>query len=1359
VDQSGAGAANPSFPIVGVGASAGGLEAFNQMLGALPEDTGMAFVFIQHLVPTHTSMLAEILARSTSMPVSEVSDEPRVLPNHVFVIPPNRNMIISEGKLKLYQREQVGQHRPIDVFLTALAEDQGNNAIGVVLSGTASDGTLGLQAIKAEGGITFAQDESAQHQGMPRSAFAAGCVDFVLPPQEIAKSLARIARHPLVAPVAKVEPLTNEQNLEPIIQVLRNSTGVDFTQYKTNTLRRRITRRMVLHEFASLVDYAKYLQSTPAAADALFQDILISVTSFFRDPEAFEALKTRVFPLLLSQRSRHEPLRVWVLGCATGEEAYSIAMAYTEFAETAGSLVPMQIFATDLNSAGIEKARAGIYPKSVAADISPQRLRRFFVEIDGSLRVSKAIREMCVFAKHNLLSDPPFSRMDLISCRNVLIYLDSSLQQKVIPILHYALRTNGVLWLGRSETIGAYRDLFEVQDNKNKIYSKKAGGAGPLIVRGGNAARHINFERKPGLTRDGLPFAGADPQKEADRILLNRYVPPAVLVNSDLDIIQFRGETGYFLTPAPGRASLNLFKMAREGLLMGLQAAMHKASKHEAPAREEGLRVRSNGGYREVNIEIIPVRGGSKAETCFLVLFEDLSSPFRLRPTVPPPAADGPETMQDESSARQLNHLTQELAATREYLQSVIEQQEAANEELQSANEEIQSTNEELQSINEELETSKEEIQSSNEELATVNDELQNRNQELGRTNNDLFNLLSSVQLPIVMLGADLRLRRFTPMAEKLLNLIPADVGRPISDIKLNLQIDNLEHLVADAIDTITVHEQEVQDKSGHWYSLRIRPYRTTENKIEGAVIVLVDFDRLKRAHEYAESIITTVAEPLLVIDQHWRIQRASRSYYQTFQTTAAQTEKHVFTELDRGQWNDPELRRELQKVIAAGFALTDFEIKRNFERIGQRTVLLTARRLEQSSTNDKLVLVTIKDISERKQLEESLSQRVDDLALADRHKNEFLAMLAHELRNPLAPLSNAVQVLKDPELGPEQQLRTRTMMARQIQNMTRIIDDLLDVSRITQGTIQLRLEECNLGAVLARVVEMLKPLAESRGQELRIAVPPEPVVVEADATRLEQVFVNIITNACKFTGHGGHIEATLQTEATQAGKQAVTRIRDDGIGITPDMLPRIFDLFTQADRTLARTHGGLGIGLTLVQRLVELHGGKVQAFSDGPGKGSMFEVRLPLMNDEKRAGESEQPSAGQNKQAANKYRILVVDDSVDAAESLAMLLRMGGHKVETAYSGSAALAAATANRPDVILLDIGLPGIDGYEVAKELRQRPGLDKVLLVALTGYGKEEDRQKALLAGFDVHLTKPADPEALQDLLAEHWPRVD
>jgi two-component system CheB/CheR fusion protein len=1339
------------IPIVGIGASAGGLDAFTEMLRALPTNTGMAFVVIQHLDPTHASMLTEILSRATGMPVSEVVDQMVVEANRVYVIPPGVTMGLSRGRLQLTPRGEAGQHRPIDHFLRALAEDQGHRAIGVILSGSATDGTLGLEAIKAEGGITFAQDESAVHSSMPTSAVAAGCVDFVLSPAAIAEEIARISRHPYVRSGAEVmlSAPGSEPSFNRVIDQLRLATGVDFSSYKRNTLLRRITRRAVLHKLDGLREYARFLQGDPAEAEALYQDVLISVTSFFRNPEAFEVLKSKVFPRLVADRSRHDPVRIWSIGCSTGEEAYSIAIAWAEFVDVSRLQIPFQVFATDLNGVSIEKARAGIYPKSIVQDVSPERLRRFFFDSDGHYRISKPIRDTTVFARHNLLTEPPFSRMDLISCRNLLIYLEMALQQKAMGMMHYALKPHGVLWLGNSETVGSYRDLFEVEDAKLKMYVKKPGPpqltprpfSGDLVARGSAES-----------PRRDAGIAGADVHREADRILLAKYTPASVLVNANMEILQFRGDTGLYLNPAPGKASLNLFKMLRDGLLVGVRAALHRARREEAPVREEGLRIRTNGGHRLLNVQAVPIRGPGGA-LHFLVLFESVT-PVE-RPPAPLAGRGGAarrlraaQRTARESGEREAARLAQELAATREYLQSVIEQQEAANEELQSSNEEVQSANEELQSINEELETSKEEVQSSNEELATVNEELQNRNLELGQSNNDFINLLASVQLPIVMLGPDLRIRRFTPMAEKLLNLIASDVGRPITDIQLGISIPDLEPTLVEVMEAVTVKEMEVRDKQGRWHVLRMRPYRTQDNRIDGAVLVLIDVDTIKHDQE-------TLRRQNALLDQAneaifmWRLDggitywnRGAQDVYQyspdqvlgrkPYELLATRPAPSAFLEvLQRdGQWTG-----ELTHT----------------RRDGAQVVVESRMVMEQPTDGSALVFEVNHPVTERKQVEDSLRAQAGVLLAADRAKDEFLAVLAHELRNPLSPLISALEVVKNPAAPPAIVERAKDIMVHQVRNMARLIDDLLDISRISQGRIQLRKERLDVSALVRQTIEANRQTIDARGQELVLTIPPAPVETEVDPLRLEQVVSNLLSNAAKFTPRGGHIWVTVEDEG-DAGEIAI-RVKDDGVGISAAILPRLFDMFVQEDNSIDRTSGGLGIGLTLVRHLVELHGGRIEAQSAGRGHGSEFIVRLPA-----RVGPAAgaAPPAGAPEPLSVSRRILVTDDNVDGAEVLAIMLRLAGHDVRIAHSGQETLDVAASFEPEVVFLDVGMPGMDGYETVRRLRRTPVGAACHVVALTGYGQAADRRRASEAGFDDFLVKPPKPTDVRALSLKRPP---
>ncbi len=983
-------------PIVGVGASAGGLEAFTQLLNQLPPDTGFGFVLVQHLDPQHDSALAQLLTRATSMPVHEVTDNQRVEANHVYIIPPNTSLGIARGVLKLQPRSASRvAPRSIDFFFEALAKDQRERAIGVILSGTATDGTLGLEAIKAEGGLTFAQDDSARYDSMPRSAVAAGCVDFVLTPANIARELARIAKHPYVAGPAPHDRISlpargrksratepaggpGEDGYKKILLLLRNHSGVDFSLYKSSTIIRRIARRTVLNRRDTLENYADFLRGNTRELDALYSDALISVTSFFRNPEAFGTLKQKIFARLLQQRG-DEPVRVWVLGCSTGQEAYSLAMAFAEVAEKVPRTRSLQVFATDLNDANLDKARHGLYAKNIVQDVSPERLRRFFVEEEGGFRIIKALREQVVFARHNLINDPPFSRMDLISCRNLMIYLEPDLQKKALPAFHYALKPEGFLFLGASESIGTFTDLFGPLDKKHKIFAKKPARtlAFHLPVREAQGLRRAPAPRAAlptGRAPDGPSGAYREElnaEREADRVTVNQFAPPSVLIDGDLQILQFRGPTGAYLEPPTGKARFDLLKMARDGLMLPLRAAVNRARRDNRTVRKENVPLRQNGRNRSVNIEVVPLK--NLKESRFLVLFEEATRNGNTPPAHSNGAPPAPPISRKEETSR-IARLERDLAEARDYLQSVQEQQEAANEELQSSNEEGQSANEELQSLNEELETSKEELESTNEELTTVNEEMASRNTELYRLNSDLTNLQTSANLVVVLLGRDLTIRRFSAQAEKQFNLLASDVGRPISRVRHNLPLPDLEDSIARVISSVRESEREVQAADGRWYSLRVRPYVTIDNKVDGAVLVLVDIDALKKteqliteAHEHAAAIIRTVHDPLVILTPDLRLESANDAFYRTFQLSPAETKGKGFLELDRGAWNLPRLRQLLGKITSRGGKnlFRDVPVTHDFARIGRRSLLLNARILNEPGDKTKAILLGIRDVTE----------------------------------------------------------------------------------------------------------------------------------------------------------------------------------------------------------------------------------------------------------------------------------------------------------------------------------------------------------------------------------------------------------
>ena len=832
-------------PIVGIGGSAGGFEAAMELLRHLPTKTGMTFVIVQHLDPHHVSRLALLLGKATSMPVLEVERTTEPKANTVYVQPPNKCVVIKNGLFVLERRTE-RLNLAIDQFFESLAEGCGSRAIGVVLSGTGSDGTAGLRAIKAEGGLTFAQsEESAKFDAMPRSAIRSGFVDLVLTPREIAQEIRRVADHSYIRqPFSDGVEIARRtyraaDDLNRIFISLKKQVGVDFSSYKETTLLRRIHRRMALHRIEKLGQYARFLRDNKKEIESLFDDLLINVTRFFRDEQMFRALKRRFLPALLKGKSkdRRAQLRVWVPGCATGEEVYSLAICILEALGNRAPKIAVQIFGTDLSETIIDHARLAIYSGAIEKDVSSARLKRFFTKRDGTYQINREVRDICTFARQNITADPPFSRLDLISCRNVLIYLSPETHKRCIPQFHYALNPQGFLILGPAESIGLYDELFELVDNKNKIYAKKDGAVRrQLEVRAPLALDFLESATQL------MPAKGANSSAHllqmADRIMLSAYAPAGVVIDREMHVHQFRGRTEAYLEHSPGPASLNLLQLVRPSLVADLRTLIHRALKTDKPMRKERSLVKIEGKTREVNLEVVPFKAAPSDKSWLLVIFDETTKgtrPGRL-----------PLVLGKTASQREMSELRRELAASKESLQAFIEEQEATNEELKSANEEIESSNEELQSTNEELETAKEELQSTNEELTTLNEELSNRNLEMMQVNSDLNNLLASIQLPIVMVDNSLTVRRATPAARNAFNILQTDIGRPLRELRPNIDVPDLEQILHEVIETLSTRERKIADKEGRKYSLRVRPYRTNDNKIDGAVITLVDIDGSK---------------------------------------------------------------------------------------------------------------------------------------------------------------------------------------------------------------------------------------------------------------------------------------------------------------------------------------------------------------------------------------------------------------------------------------------------------------------------------------------------------------------------------
>ena len=954
-----------TFPIIGMGASAGGLEAFEQFFHPVPPDSGMAFVLVPHLAPGHASMLTDILQRITAMPVVEAKDQLAVAPDHVYVIPPNRRMTIFRGVLQLsVPQEARGQRMAIDTFLRSLAEDQGERAIGVILSGTGTDGTCGLRAIHGAGGVSFVQDPAtAKYDGMPSSAIHSGLATYVLPVEKMPEQLLAYVKtiDKKIRPVSTTPAAENA--FSKVVQLLRSRTGHDFSLYKKSTVGRRVERRMAAHGIEGVPVYARYLQDHPEEVQLLFKELLINVTSFFRDAEAFAAMKKEFLPQLFTNKPERYVFRVWVPGCATGEEAYSIAILFREYMDEVKQENKVQIYATDIDDDAIAAARSGTYPPSIAIDVSPDRLRRFFTKQDPGYRVKKDIREMVVFATQNVIKDPPFTKLDLVSFRNVLIYLEPELQDRLIPVFHYALKPGGGLFLSPSESIGNHTDLFSPLSRKQKFYQARLSGTSArTVMAGGLSWTAGQTGRAPNEL--GKRAQGATVADVAKRMLLQSFAPPAVVTDENGGILYVHGDTGRYLRPAPGQASLNVVEMAREGLQLELRTAIHNAAARKKPVVYKNLQVKTNGGFHGVDLSVKPLAESEMPETCLIISFQDTAPPAREKAA----RAKRPAGVKD---IRRVAELEQSLLYTKETLQANIEELQAANEELKSTNEELQSTNEELQSTNEELETAQEELQSVNEELVTVNAEMQAKNDQLTEMQSDLRNLLDNTNAGTIFLDKHLAVKRFTRQAVAVYRLADSDVGRPLGDIRSNLEGDDLLLETQAVLDSLLPLEKEVRTTSREQYRVRILPYRTLDNVVDGLVLTFTEITALKKveadaqtAREYAESIVDTVREPLVVLSADLTVISASRSFYRLFGVTAKETVGCHLYELGNGQWDIPRLSELLEKILPRDTSFEDMAVEGEFPAIGRRKMLLNARRIFGKAGQTPLILLAMQDVT-----------------------------------------------------------------------------------------------------------------------------------------------------------------------------------------------------------------------------------------------------------------------------------------------------------------------------------------------------------------------------------------------------------
>jgi two-component system, chemotaxis family, CheB/CheR fusion protein len=1334
------------FLVVGLGASAGGLEALFKFFDALPPDTGMAFVLIQHLDPTHNSMMVGLLAGHTAMTVLEAADRMPIERDHVYVIPPGAYLSIREGALRLTRpRERHGARMPFDFFLRSLAEDCGGRAVCAVLSGTGTDGSAGLTAIRDKGGLVIVQDpEDAAHDGMPRSALMTGTVDLVLPVAEIPAALVKYSRKSsrqahLGPQRTKSAPADGaDAGLADFIDLLRAHTAHDFALYKEGTLLRQIQRRMAMASIKDIGGYLNTIRNNSDEIDLLAKGMLINVTRFFRDEAAFKVLAETVVPELIRWQPLDKPIRIWDAGCSTGEETYSIAMLFLEEIASSKRNVKLQVFASDVDNDAVAIARNGLYPESICKDVSPQRLERFFVKEDHSYRVTRELREVVVLTTQDLLADAPFSRLDFVCCRNVLIYLRPEVQKKVVSLFHFALREGGILVLGASEAIGDFSDRFEPIFKKQRIFrhlgrSRPGEVVFPIAPGEGGRTTHPS-SREP---RSASPRTKAGDL--ARQALLDAYAPASVLINAGHEGLYYFGPIDRYLKVAAGEASRDLLAMARDGLRTKLRAAIRQAGREHACAVVGGAQVDRNGNPVAVSVSVQPVL--TDGEEFLLVSFSD-EPEHKISGKEGAEAVDPPHVVQ----------LERELDATRKELESAIHDLETANDELTATNEEAMSVNEELQSTNEELETSKEELQSLNEELTALNSQLNETIERQRATANDLRNTMNSSEIAMLFLDGNLEIRHFTPAARTMFSVIASDIGRPLADLA---SLTNDTRLLADAGAVLAGNvppNREVEADDGAWYTRRILPYRTQDDQVEGVVVTFADISERKTAERaieaarsYSDSIINTIRQPLVVLDDELYVISASPSFYDTFSVEPEETVGRQLDAVDDGRLDIAALRSFLGRLRLGEGVIEDHEIEVELPARGRRSLLVNALEIREEPLATRKILVTIDDITERKRASETLEAAKRIAEQANLGKSRFLAAASHDLRQPLQTLSLLRGILGK-RIKDQSGSRLVAKLDETLSAMSGMLNTLLDINQLEAGIVRPEIVEFQIGTLLDRLRTEFAYHATAK--DLGWHVVASSLNVCTDPRLLEQMLRNLLANAAKYTERG-----KVMLGCRRRGDKLRIEVWDTGIGIPAGQLKAIFEEFHQLDNAARERSRGLGLGLSIVQRIGDLLGHAIDVRS-WPGCGSVFAIEVPLGKNQQRL-----PSGAKGIEAITgpTGAILIVEDDPAVREMLVMLFEGEGHQA-IAVAGSnepLALAARGALLPDVIVADYNLPGdLTGVEVIAQLRESLH-HEIPAIILTGDISSDTLRKIADAGC-LHLSKPAEPETLtqkiQSLLA-------
>jgi two-component system CheB/CheR fusion protein len=1332
--------ADAPFPVVAVGASAGGLEAFTKFLQVFPPKSGMAIIFVQHLNPTHKSMMVDLLAPHTKMPVHEATDGTQIEPDNVYVIAPGTYLAIRSGALLVSEpKEHHGARMPFDFLLRSLAEAYGDRAIGVVLSGTGMDGNLGVKAIKDRGGLVVVQDpgEAAQ-DGMPQSAIDTGVVDLILPIEKIPSSLTGYAQqmrllHNQERPAGLGDA---EPELSRITDLLRLRAAHDFTSYKPGTLMRRIKRRMAIHAIDEVSSYLALLLDDAKEIDILAQDLLIHVTSFFRDAAVFELLAAKVIPELVRQHPAGQPIRVWVPACSSGEEVYSLAMIFLEEIAAAKKNVKLQMFGSDIDEQAVAAARNGVYPASLKAEISPERLARFFIQDAGNYRVASSLRETVIFTVQDLLIDPPFAQIDFVSCRNLLIYLLPEVQQRVLSLLHFALSKDGILLLGIAESIGDVRDDFEPISADLRVFRGVGSGRKFKPQFGSSNQRRALWPRPAQLA----PQRDINLGELSQRLLLDSYAPASVLIDHKHEGLYYFGPTDNYLQIPSGDASHGLLAMVRQGLRSKLRTALQRArSERTLVVVSDGV-VKRNGVSIAVRVEVRPVQTADKEY--FLVSFVD----------APQHAAGDEQRPVDSHDISKVTELEKIVEALQTELQDAGRELEKANADHEAINEEAQSLNEEYQSTNEELETSKEELQSLNEELTALNAQLTATVNQQRSTADDLENILRSSELAIVFLDLDLNIRFFSSAAKSLLNTIDADVGRPIGDLAHRFDDVDLVTDIRSVLKTLTTVSREIRSHSGDWYCRRVFPYRTQADATQGVVLTFENISVTKTAElkfaterAYADSVIDTVHQPLVVVDERLRVVTSNSSFCRIIGAKPDELVGRGLTAVGSGRLDVPAMNSFLDRARTETDPIEDHEIEIDLPPLGRRVLVLSSRKILGEPAAGQRILLAIDDITERKLITEALEIAKSKAEKANLGKSRFLAAASHDLRQPLQTLSLLHGVLARKVKDAESQVLIGKL-DETLGAMSGMLNTLLDINQLEAGTVQPEIDDFAISTVLEHLKTEFTYLTKSKGISLHVVA--SSLRVRSDPLLLAQMIRNLLSNAVKYTKRG-----KILFGCRRDGDKVRLEIWDTGIGIPAGQLDAIFEEYHQLGNPARERTLGLGLGLSIVHRIGELLGHRIEVRSEA-GKGSVFLVEVPF-GDKKEMKKKPDLSTGKSEKASDRTgTILIIEDDPTIREALELLFRGEGYRTVAAIDGLevAALVQRGALMPDVIIADYNLPGIrTGLEVIKELRQALSR-KIPAIVLTGDIATDVLRKVLAADCG-YLRKPVNVDQLTRRIEE------